>query len=176
MIQTYRNQPRISTDVPRGGHGEEPEDDNSVLSSSAELFYFYRETLERCAQLSVRSPFLDLCNVFRKWLRVYAEDVLAKSLSRPLALSQTRRSSSDSRLSMSELYNACSVVNTADYCSETSAQVSLSRSAPCLMEMALTMVSGYGVNQQLEERLKEKIHPDFRDRVSLESEKELFLR
>ena len=49
---------------------------SAVLPSSTELFYFYREALEKCAKLSVRQPLLDLCSVYRKWLKVYAEDVL----------------------------------------------------------------------------------------------------
>lgn len=53
---------------------------SAVLPSSSELFYFYREALERCAKLSIRQPLLDLCRVYRKWLKVYAEDVLAGSL------------------------------------------------------------------------------------------------
>jgi hypothetical protein len=53
---------------------------SAVLPSSSELFYFYREALERCAKLSIRQPLLDLCRVYRKWLKVYAEDVLAASL------------------------------------------------------------------------------------------------
>ena len=53
---------------------------SAVLPSSTELFYFYREALERCAKLSVKQPLLDLCRVYRKWLKVYAEDVLAGAL------------------------------------------------------------------------------------------------
>lgn len=123
MIQSYRNKPRNSADFSASGQLEGlSEEDNSVLPSSAELFYTYRETLERCAQLSTKTPFLDLCNVFKKWLRIYAEDILAKSLSRPLSSSQSRRSSGDSRISMGDLYNACLVVNTGDYCAETALQ------------------------------------------------------
>lgn len=53
---------------------------SAVLPSSTELFYFYRETLEKCAKLSNKQPLLDLCNVFKRWLKVYAEEVLAASL------------------------------------------------------------------------------------------------
>ncbi len=42
-----------------------------------ELFYFYRQTLEQCARLSNKEPLRDLYEVYRKWLRVYAEDVSA---------------------------------------------------------------------------------------------------
>lgn len=53
---------------------------SSVLPSSTELFYFYREALERVAGLSAGKPLLDLSGVYRKWLRVYAEEVLAGAL------------------------------------------------------------------------------------------------
>ena len=56
------------------------EGSSNILPSSTELFYFYRETLERCAKLSNKSPFLDLCGVYKKWLKVYAEEVLSSSL------------------------------------------------------------------------------------------------
>lgn len=53
---------------------------SAVLPSSTELFYFYREALERCAKLSTRQPLLDLCKVYRKWLKTYAENVLTAAL------------------------------------------------------------------------------------------------
>lgn len=125
MIQSYRNKPpRSSADFSQDSHDGD-EESQGILPSSTELIYFYRETLERCALLSNKSPFLDLCSVFKKWLKVYAEDILAKSLARPFFnQTQGRRSSSDGRLGMGELYNACMVVNTADYCAETVMQVS----------------------------------------------------
>lgn len=61
----------------------------------------------------------------------------------------SRRSSSESRPNVHELHNACLVINTADYCADTAAQ--------------------------LEERLKERILPELKDRVSLEAERDLFL-
>ncbi|POY71074.1 hypothetical protein BMF94_5831 [Rhodotorula taiwanensis] len=115
---------------------------SAVLPSSTELFYFYREALERCAKLSTRQPMLDLCKVYRKWLKTYAENVLTA------ALVKFDRKSSEGRPNMQELHTACLVLNTAEYCHETASQ--------------------------LEERLQERIHPDFKDRVSLEAEKELF--
>lgn len=43
-----------------------------VLPSSTELFYFYGQNLEQCAKLSNRKPLSDLCDLHKKWLRVYA--------------------------------------------------------------------------------------------------------
>lgn len=59
-----------------------PEDDLSitVLASSTDIFLFYKSALTNCAKLSRKKPFLDLCKVFGKWLRVYANEVLLSKL------------------------------------------------------------------------------------------------
>lgn len=44
----------------------------SVLPSSTDLFYFYRQTLEQCAKLSNKGALFDLCAIQKKWLRIYA--------------------------------------------------------------------------------------------------------
>lgn len=124
---------------------------HTVLPSSTELFYFYRQTLEQCARLSVREPFRDLCFVFKRYLRTYLDDVLRPALGRTSeTASILRRSTSmDSRANVSDLQKWCLVLNTADYCANT-----------C---------------QQLEGRLKERIHPDLKDVITLEPEREAFL-
>ncbi|TKY86444.1 hypothetical protein EX895_004593 [Sporisorium graminicola] len=116
----------------------------TVLPSSTELFYFYRQTLEQCARLSNREALRDLYEVYRKWLRVYAEDVLRSALLRP----EPARRSIDVRPNIGEVQKWCLVLNTADYCASTSSQ--------------------------LEEKLREKIHPDFKDAVSLDEERGIF--
>ncbi|KAJ3333115.1 Vacuolar protein sorting-associated protein 53 [Blyttiomyces sp. JEL0837] len=55
------------------------QEDDSVLQSSTDLFLFYRQTLVQCSKLSTKKPFLDLCRLFGKWLKVYA-DVLSSKL------------------------------------------------------------------------------------------------
>ena len=60
-----------------------PDDDNSsVLHSSTDLFIYYKDTIVNCSKLSTRKPFYDLCIMFAKWLRVYANDVLIGRLPR----------------------------------------------------------------------------------------------
>lgn len=109
MIQTFTSS-RISSS---------PSDNPSaVLPSSTELFYFYREALDRCAKLSVGQPLLDLCKVYRKWLKTYAEDVLGA------ALIKYDRRSTEGRPNLQELQTACLVLNTGEYCLETASQVS----------------------------------------------------
>ena len=120
----------------------------TVLASSTELFSFYRTKLEQCARYTTHQPFVDLCAVFKKWLRVYAEDVLAHSLS-PAATSTRRSSSSDGRFALADVARVCLAINTADYCAATS--------------------------EQLEGRLRDKVDASLRDRVSLEAEKETLL-
>lgn len=152
MVQGYRRigatQPRSSGEenaaTAAGGEGEE----QTVLSSSTELFYFYRQTLEQCARLSNRKPFRDLCSVFKKWLRIYANDVLRQGLVRSLGSDGVRRST-DSRPNVHDIQRWCLIINTSDYCATTSSQ--------------------------LEEKLRDKLHPDFREDFSLEPEREQFL-
>lgn len=77
--------PRSSLDAPSSGRPSledaEPEEQR-VLPSSTELFYFYAQSLEQCAKLSCGQPLYDLCQVHKRWLRVYAEDVLIASIKR----------------------------------------------------------------------------------------------
>ena len=54
-----------------------------VLPSSTELFYFYGQNLEQCSNFGLvgtGKALLDLWGVHKKWLKVYAEDVLLASL------------------------------------------------------------------------------------------------
>ncbi|KAI9356191.1 Vps53-like protein [Zopfochytrium polystomum] len=88
------------------------QEDDYVLQSSTDLFLFYRQTLVQCSKLSTNKPFLDLCRLFGKWLRVYA-DVLTSKLPR-----DDKRTYSEEDLRL-----ACLVINTADYCSDTCGQL-----------------------------------------------------
>ncbi|KAG0021886.1 Vacuolar protein sorting-associated protein 53 [Entomortierella chlamydospora] len=85
-----------------------PEDDLSVtvLASSTDIFLFYKSALTNCAKLSRKKPFLDLCTVFGKWLRVYANDVLLSKLPK-----------------QEYLRSICIVLNTADYSLTTTSQL-----------------------------------------------------
>ncbi|KDN51377.1 hypothetical protein K437DRAFT_254784 [Tilletiaria anomala UBC 951] len=153
MMSAYRRAGPIN---PRSGSGSEGHasadpgepDQHTVLPSSTELFYFYRQTLEQCALLSNRKPFRDLCSVFKKWLRIYANDVLRQSLIRMPGGDRTRLSQ-DSRPNAHDVQRWCLVINTSDYCATTSLQ--------------------------LEEKLRQKMHSDFRDGLTLEPEREQFL-
>ncbi|KAI9507909.1 Vps53-like protein [Russula earlei] len=117
-----------------------------VLPSSTELFYVYGQTLEGCATLSTGRPLFDLLEVFKKWLRIYAEEVLVSQMRRTHP--QSRRSV-DVRHDVNEIGNACLVINTAEYCQTTA--------------------------QELEEKVRQRIQGDFKERVSLQTECDLFI-
>lgn len=93
MITSWRNSPgpaaAAAATAKDGRPGQEGDNNeaghmtaHTILPSSTELFYFYKETLGRCAKLNNRNTLLELSNVFRKWLKVYAEEVLGGFLSR----------------------------------------------------------------------------------------------
>ncbi|XJO70732.1 hypothetical protein BDV3_000355 [Batrachochytrium dendrobatidis] len=112
-------------------------DDELVFTSSTDLFLVYRQTLLNGARLSTRKPFLDLCKMFGKWLNNYND------------LLMSRLPKDDRRIPIDDdLRNTCLVVNTADYCASTTAQ--------------------------LEEKLIEKIDSDMKGLLSLSAEKDSF--
>lgn len=51
-----------------------------VLSSSADLFLFYKKSLVQCKELSNQQPMLSLANTFQKYLREYATKILQNNL------------------------------------------------------------------------------------------------
>lgn len=81
MLSPHRNGQALRPSPPRTSV-DQTEDDNgessplTVLPSSTELFYFYAQTLDQCASLSTGQPLFDLANLHRKWLRIYADEVL----------------------------------------------------------------------------------------------------
>ncbi|KAG0700832.1 Vps53-like protein [Suillus ampliporus] len=148
-VSTSKGKPRTSLDAtPRASLSTDADaaPPQTVLSSSTELFYFYGQSLEQCAKLSTGQTLFDLCMLHKKWLRIYAEDVLAPRSKRPTT--QTRRSM-DSRFDVTDLQQAGLVINTADYCQTTALE--------------------------LEENIKEKIQDAFKEKVTLQAERDLFM-
>ncbi|KAJ3999292.1 Vps53-like protein [Lentinula boryana] len=143
--------PRQSLDTVDAG--ENDESDSSpvvVLPSSTELFYFYAQSLEQCAKLSRGSPLLDLCNVHKKWLRIYAEDVLSTGLKqRPPPITAPRKSVDSTRFDLAELKQTAMIINTADYCQTTASE--------------------------LEDKIRSHINEELKEKVSLQEERDLFL-
>ncbi|KAF8625638.1 hypothetical protein AX15_005277 [Amanita polypyramis BW_CC] len=119
---------------------------NIVLPSSTELFYFYRQSLEQCAKYSTGQTLYDLCTLHKKWLKIYAEDVLSASLKRP---PNAPRRSTESRFDPQELKHSCIIINTADYCQATAVD--------------------------LEEKIRQEIDDEFKEKVTLQAERDLFV-
>lgn len=107
LIPKYRQQPLRPPD--------EEFDSNVVISSSTELFTFYRHSLQQCAKLSTGGSLADLAKVFAKYLDQYAQQVLLYYISeRPTAHTPS---------TVPTLEDLISVLNTADYCYTTCNQL-----------------------------------------------------
>ncbi|KAI8343885.1 vacuolar protein sorting-associated protein 53 [Chlamydoabsidia padenii] len=103
MINSYTQSDKMTDD----------EGNSTVLPSSTDIFYFYRETLSQCARFSTGGAFWDLCQLFVKHLLSYCEIVLVKGITR------------DERqpLTMDHLRFIILALNTADYCCITTSQL-----------------------------------------------------
>ncbi|KAI9372802.1 Vps53-like protein [Aspergillus egyptiacus] len=107
LIPKYRQQPV----KPPG----EEFDSNLVISSSMELFTFYRHSLQQCAKLSTGASLADLAKVFAKYLDQYAQQVLLYYISDQPTI--------HSPLGVTSLEDLIAVLNTADYCYTTCNQL-----------------------------------------------------
>ena len=129
LIPQYRQQPIRN-----------PEEDfhaQTVMASSTELFHAYRITFAQCAKLSTGSRLLELAKTFAKYLDLYCQQVLFYFLSERSGPSGP--SAEDTII----------VLNTADYC--------------------------YQTTNQLEERIKARIDGDLREQVDLQSQADSFM-
>jgi vacuolar protein sorting-associated protein 53 len=104
IIPQYRSRPPIPPD--------EEFSSQQVISSSSELFNFYRLSLAQCAKLSTGQPLLDLSKVFAKYLDQYAQQVLL------FYISEKPSGGTPSRIPSAQ--DVVLVLNTADYCYNTS--------------------------------------------------------
>ena len=83
MLSQYRGSKSRSSLEASSSRSSTDEDGTlrpTVLPSSTELFYFYAQNLDQCAKLFTGQPLYDLCQLHKKWLRIYAEDVLVASM------------------------------------------------------------------------------------------------
>ncbi|CAO3653139.1 unnamed protein product [Cunninghamella echinulata] len=102
MINSY-NQSDKSSDDPN----------MTVLPSSTDIFYFYRETLSQCARFSTGGALWDLCNLFSKHLISYCEKVLLQGIARDEKQTVT----------IEHIRYIAITLNTADYCCITTSQL-----------------------------------------------------
>ncbi|KAE8352077.1 Vps53-like protein [Aspergillus coremiiformis] len=107
LIPKHRQQPIRPPD--------EEFDSNVVISSSTELFTFYRHSLQQCAKLSTGGSLVDLAKVFAKYLDQYAQQVLLYYIS--------ERSTGTTPSKTPSLEDLILVLNTADYCYTTCNQL-----------------------------------------------------
>ncbi|GAB7354055.1 hypothetical protein MBLNU459_g4635t1 [Dothideomycetes sp. NU459] len=129
MIPSYRQQPIRSPD--------EDFHPQTVIPSSTELFNSYRITFAQCAKLSTGSRLLELSKTFAKYLDVYCQQVLYYFLS--------ERSGPNGP----SVEDIIVILNTADYC--------------------------YQTTNQLEERIKSRIDEEFKEQVDLQSQADSFM-
>ena len=133
MIPRYRSQP------PR-----QPDEEFSpqmVISSSTELFSFYRLTLAQCAKLSPGARLVELTKVFAKYLDQYAQQILLYYVS--------EGPSGQTPSKTPQIEDLVLVLNTADYC--------------------------YNTSTQLEEKIKSRIDHDSKSSIDLQSQADAFM-
>ena len=107
MIPKYRAEPAIQPD--------EEFSPQMVISSSTELFSFYRMTLAQCAKLSTGAHLVELTKVFAKYLDQYAQHILLYYVS--------ERATGQTPSKTPQIQDLVLVLNTADYCYITSTQL-----------------------------------------------------
>lgn len=168
FVSDYKAQP------PGGRDFEDNEGSNSVLSSCADLFVFYKKCILQCTQLSTGIIMLSLAETFQKYLREYALKILQNNLTkigsgvgistsvsnitrdfRDLStsgfiqnLQSFLREGENTRFSKEEQARICCILTTAEYCLETT--------------------------QQLEEKLREKTDKCYAKRINLSQEQDIF--
>ncbi|CUA74508.1 Vacuolar protein sorting-associated protein 53 homolog [Gallus gallus] [Rhizoctonia solani] len=91
----------------------------SVLPSSTELFFAIGTGMDECLKLGGEGVMMPICKMYKRWLKVYAEDVLIAGTKR----SAQDRKSTETRFNPSEIQKLCLVLNTADYCQTTAGQL-----------------------------------------------------
>ena len=110
----------LSTMIPkyRAEPARQPDEEFSpqmVISSSTELFSFYRMTLAQCAKLSTGARLVELTKVFVKYLDQYAQQILLYYVS--------ERATGQTPSKTPQIQDLVLVLNTADYCYVTSTQL-----------------------------------------------------
>lgn len=127
LIPKYRQQPVRNQ--------EEEFHSQLVMPSSTELFHQYRVTLAQCAKLSTGGRLLELSQTFGKYLDTYSQQVLSYFLA--------------DKTGGPSIEDAVIILNTADYC--------------------------YQTTNQLEEKIKARIDEDMRDKVDMQSQADSFM-
>ncbi|KNC86697.1 hypothetical protein SARC_01164 [Sphaeroforma arctica JP610] len=114
-----------------------------VLASSSDLFFFYKNCMVQCSSMTTKQPLFQIYKLFAKYLTLYASKVLTRTLPKASLLSSVAvdQRVQQETLTPQEIYVVCSILNTAEYCSDTTAQLAT--------------------------KLKEKIDVEYQDKVEL---------
>eukprot|EP00963_Diacronema_lutheri_P002401 scaffold155_cov347-Pavlova_lutheri.AAC.80 len=98
------------------------DEDNKVLMSSMELFLHMKRSLKRCSALTRNQTLFSLFGSFQKILLSYAkrlEDKLPRPPAGMNAVPSSDRYDWQLRISEEEVETICNIVNTGEYCLET---------------------------------------------------------
>ncbi|KAJ6144227.1 hypothetical protein N7470_008122 [Penicillium chermesinum] len=107
LLPKYRQQPIKPPDDEFNSH--------IVVSSSTELFNFYRHSLQQCSKLSTGASLADLAKLFAKYLDQYAQQILLNYIS--------ERPPGSAPSAVPTIEDLVIVLNTADYCYTTCNQL-----------------------------------------------------
>jgi len=176
----------ISTGVPAGLPSESQpgaRDATLVLTSSADLFVYYKKCMVQCTTLSKGEPLVLLAQVFKKYLTEYATRLLFGNLPK---MGGAARQGSPAPVGAT--LDAASV--TANWASVTSGLLSQMTSSILKDDSGVVKLTEteqiriccilctaeycLETSQQLEEKLKEKVLPHLVDRINLGPEQDLF--
>jgi hypothetical protein len=102
---------------------EEGDEGGQTLGSSGDMFRFFRDCIVQCNELNSSKALHDLYVVFKKYLATYAQKILMDNIPKYAQLAQILLKDGDLKLSSAEQYTACCILNTAEYCLDTTAQL-----------------------------------------------------
>mmetsp|Transcript_7164 Transcript_7164/g.11810 ORF Transcript_7164/g.11810 Transcript_7164/m.11810 type:complete len:972 (-) Transcript_7164:1024-3939(-) len=97
---------------------------NKILNSSSELFLCIKSSLKECITFTRNATLFNMSKIFKKYLKSYC-DALAAKLPRPSSGPANLLTEKEEhvRLMEKDEQTVCLIINTADYCFETSGQL-----------------------------------------------------
>lgn len=148
------------------------------LESCAELFIFYKKSLVQCTQLSNGKTMFDLVLVYKKYLREYAQKILENQMPKVSAAPNSSISNSMSLLKQKDFQNLQSAANQVIHSFMKEGEVPRYTKEERILICKILTTSEYCLEtvQQLEEKLKEKIDPNYAENIDLSEEKDVFHR
>ncbi|XP_043683653.1 vacuolar protein sorting-associated protein 53 homolog [Vespula pensylvanica] len=168
FVSDYKAQPPGAKDFD-GNEGS-----NSVLSSCADLFVFYKKCILQCTQLSTGIIMLSLAKTFQKYLREYAMKILQNNLPKSgsslgisTSMSSITRDFRDLSTSgfIQNVQNFLKEGENTKFCKEEQARIC------CILTTAEYCLE---TTQQLEEKLREKTDQCYAKRINLSQEQDIF--